>query len=96
MERSRPDHGLAHPPDRIPGQEDWLAAGGDVYSHVGGIYYTSNGGKSWALDATTGDEMGACAHQPIGDGSQTQVWCVGFLLNGNFSSETYSTVVATP
>lgn len=72
------------------------AAGGDVYSHVGGIYYTSNGGKSWALDATTGDEMGACAHQPIGDGSQTQVWCVGFLLNGNFSSETYSTVVATP
>jgi photosystem II stability/assembly factor-like uncharacterized protein len=73
------------------------AAGGNVYSNVGGVYYTANGGKTWALDATTGDEMGACSHQPIGDGSQTQVWCVGFLFNGsNFNSETYSTVVATP
>jgi hypothetical protein len=37
--------------------------------------------------------MGACAHQPLGNG-QTQVWCVGFLFNGaNFVSETYSTVI---
>ena len=73
------------------------AAGGNVYSNVGGIYYTSNGGKKWTLDATTGDEMGACAHQPVGDGSQTQVWCIGFLFTGsNFNSETFSTVVNTP
>lgn len=73
------------------------AAGGNVYSNVGGIYFTKNGGKTWSLDETTGDEMGACAHQPIGDGSQTQVWCIGFLLNGgNFSSETYTTTVPTP
>ncbi|MEI9929986.1 MAG: hypothetical protein WDM89_05355 [Rhizomicrobium sp.] len=72
------------------------AAGGNVYSNVGGIYFTKNGGKTWNLDVTTGDEMGACSHQPIGDGSQTQVWCVGFLLKGNFSSETYTTTVPTP
>lgn len=69
------------------------AAGGNVYSNAGGIYFSQDGGKTWALDADTGDEMGACAHQPLGNG-QTQVWCVGFLFNGsNFSSETFSTVV---
>jgi photosystem II stability/assembly factor-like uncharacterized protein len=71
------------------------AAGGNVYSNVGGIYFSQNGGKTWTLDADTGDEMGACAHQPLGNG-QTQVWCVGFLFNGsNFNSDTFSTVLAT-
>ena len=71
------------------------AAGGNVYSNVGGIYFSSNGGKKWTLDVDTGDEMGACADQTLGAG-QTQVWCVGFLFNGsNFNSETYSTVVNT-
>lgn len=70
------------------------AVGGNLYSSVGGMYFSQDGGKSWTLDADTGDEMGACAHQPLGSG-QTQVWCVGFLFNGsNFSSETFSTVVA--
>jgi photosystem II stability/assembly factor-like uncharacterized protein len=73
------------------------AAGGNVYSNAGGMYFTTDGGKTWALDADTGDEMGACAHLPIGDGSQTQVWCIGFLFNGsNFASDVYSTTVATP
>jgi hypothetical protein len=73
------------------------AAGGNVYSSVGGIYYSKNGGKTWTLDVTTGDEMGACAHQPLAGGDQTQVWCVGFLFNGsNFDSETYTTTVTTP
>lgn len=72
------------------------AAGGNVYSNAGGIYFSSNGGKKWVLDVDTGDEMGACAHQPL-DAAQTQVWCVGFLFNGsNYNSETYSTVVETP
>lgn len=70
------------------------AAGGNVYSNVGGMYFSQDGGKTWTLDADTGDEMGACSHLPLGDG-QTQVWCVGFLFNGsNFVSETYSTVVS--
>jgi photosystem II stability/assembly factor-like uncharacterized protein len=72
------------------------AAGGNVYSNAGGIYYSKDGGKKWVLDADTGDEMGACADQPLGNG-QTRVWCVGFLFNGsNFNSETYSTVVNRP
>jgi photosystem II stability/assembly factor-like uncharacterized protein len=72
------------------------AAGGNVYSNVGGIYFSSDGGKTWVLDVDTGDEMGACAHQPL-DNGQTQVWCIGFLFNGsNFNSETYSTVVPAP
>jgi photosystem II stability/assembly factor-like uncharacterized protein len=69
------------------------AAGGNVYSNAGGLYFSQDGGKTWVLDADTGDEMGACAHQPLGN-DQMQVWCVGFLFNGsNFNSETYSTVV---
>ena len=72
------------------------AGGGNVYSNVGGLYYSSDGGKKWVLDADTGDEMDACASEPIG-GSQTQVWCIGYFFNGsNFNSDVYSTVVATP
>jgi photosystem II stability/assembly factor-like uncharacterized protein len=72
------------------------AAGGNIYSDVGGIYFSSDGGRKWSLDTNTGDEVGACAHQNLGNG-QTQVWCIGEAYNGNsFSSNVYSTVVATP
>jgi photosystem II stability/assembly factor-like uncharacterized protein len=71
------------------------AAGGNVYSGVGGIYFSSDGGNTWALDISTGDEVGACADQDLGNG-QTQVWCIGDAYNGNFSSNVYSTMVATP
>jgi photosystem II stability/assembly factor-like uncharacterized protein len=73
------------------------AAGGNVYSNVGGLSYSADGGKTWALDVTTGDEMGSCADQALSGGTQTQVWCLGFNYNGsNFSTDVYSTVVATP
>ena len=73
------------------------AAGGNIYSGVGGIYYSADGGKTWALDTNTGDEVGSCADEVIGDGSQTQIWCIGDAYNGSsFSSNVYSTVVATP
>jgi photosystem II stability/assembly factor-like uncharacterized protein len=72
------------------------AAGGNIYSGVGGIYYSGDGGKTWALDVDTGDEMGACAYQSIGKG-QTQIWCIGDAYNGgSFASDVYTTVVATP
>jgi photosystem II stability/assembly factor-like uncharacterized protein len=72
------------------------AAGGNIYSGVGGIYFSSDGGNTWALDVTTGDEVGACAAQSIG-GGQTQVWCIGDTSNdGSFSSNVYSTLVTTP
>lgn len=77
-------------------QVGW-ATGGNVYSDVGGIYYTANGGRTWALDANTGDEMGSCAAQPVKGGAQTQVWCLGFNFNGSvFSTDVYSAVVTTP
>lgn len=72
------------------------AAGGDIYSGVGGIYFSSDGGKTWVEDISTGDEVGSCAHQNLDDG-QTQVWCIGDAYNGSaFSSNVYSTVIATP
>jgi len=72
------------------------AAGGDIYSNVGGIYFSSDGGKTWNEDIDTGDEVGACDHWNLGTG-QTQVWCIGMAYNGHeFISNVYSTVVATP
>ena len=72
------------------------AAGGNIYSGVGGIYYSSDGGNTWTLDVTTGDEVGACAAQSTG-GGQTQVWCIGDAYNGSsFSSNVYSTTITTP
>ena len=71
------------------------AAGGDIYSNVGGIYYSADGGKTWSLDVNSGDEVGACAHENLGNG-QTQVWCIADAYNGNFVSNVYSTVVSTP
>jgi photosystem II stability/assembly factor-like uncharacterized protein len=71
------------------------ATGGNIYSGVGGIYFSSDGGKTWALDADTGDEVGSCAAQPVGN--QTQVWCIADAYNGtSFSSNVYSTTVTTP
>jgi len=72
------------------------AAGGNIYSAVGGIYYSADGGKTWSEDISTGDEVDACAYQNLGT-DQTQVWCIGEAeANGSFSSNVYSTVVATP
>jgi hypothetical protein len=62
-----------------------------------GIYYSADGGKKWVLDVSTGAEMDACSSQPVNNGAQTQVWCIGYVQNGgNFSSLVYSTRVTTP
>jgi photosystem II stability/assembly factor-like uncharacterized protein len=72
------------------------ATGGDIYSDVGGIYFSSDGGKTWNEDIETGDEVDACDHWDLGSG-QTQVWCIGMAYNGHaFSSNVYSTVVSVP
>jgi photosystem II stability/assembly factor-like uncharacterized protein len=73
------------------------ATGGNVYSGVGGISFTTDGGKTWSLDLDTGDEVGACAHHTVGAGNRTRVWCAGFTFNGSqFVSTIYRTRVATP
>jgi len=49
---------------------------------VGGIYYSSDGGQTWAVDVTTNAEMGACdSHH---DSGHYQIWCAGInaSLNG--------------
>jgi photosystem II stability/assembly factor-like uncharacterized protein len=49
------------------------AAGGNIYSGAGGLYFSNDGGKTWTLDLDSeGREMDACAH--VG----SQVWCAGY------------------
>jgi hypothetical protein len=68
------------------------AAGGNVYSGVGGMYLTRDGGQTWQLDANTGAEMGSCTHLDLG--TRTRVWCVG--TTSAFSGVVYTAVVPTP
>lgn len=58
------------------------AAGGNLYTNVGGIYFSSDGGQTWSVDVTTNSEMDACDKQPTGTGYH--VWCAGYdgSLNG--------------
>ena len=49
------------------------AAGGNIYSNGGGIYYSGDGGATWTLDLdSAGNEMDACAS--VG----STVWCAGY------------------
>jgi photosystem II stability/assembly factor-like uncharacterized protein len=65
------------------------AAGGNVYSQVGGMYFSANAGKTWSLDANTGAEMAACARKRVG--TTFQVWCAGFNnLNNSFNGVVYT------
>jgi photosystem II stability/assembly factor-like uncharacterized protein len=58
------------------------AAGGNLYTGVGGIYYSGGGGQTWSVDGTTNAEMDACAQQPANAGYH--IWCAGYdgSLNG--------------
>ena len=72
------------------------ATGGNVYSGVGGMYVTTDGGQTWTQDDNTGTEVGSCADHSIVK-KRTKVWCVGFTFNGsNFVSTVYMTKVKTP
>ncbi|MGD0164662.1 MAG: hypothetical protein ABSB39_19500 [Candidatus Sulfotelmatobacter sp.] len=62
------------------------AAGGNVYSGVGGIYFSSNGGQTWSVDVTTNAEMDACDKQPINSGFR--VWCAGY--DSSFNGVVYA------
>jgi photosystem II stability/assembly factor-like uncharacterized protein len=65
------------------------ATGGNVYTNVGGIYFSSDGGESWSLDVNTGNEMDACAGGRAG--TSGQIWCAGYNFNGSsFNSVIYT------
>jgi len=66
------------------------AGGGNVYTDVGGMYFSTDGGNTWSVDVTTNSEMGSCADHTIAGGHH-QIWCAGFNYNGNFNSVIYST-----
>lgn len=73
------------------------AAGGDIYSGVGGISFTADGGKTWSLDLGTTNEVGACSARADSGDPHTRVWCLGSSFDGSqFVTTVYRTTVATP
>lgn len=69
----------------LTSQVGW-AAGGNVYTAVGGMYFSSDGGQTWSLDISTGAEMDACDSRH--SGLNYQVWCAGY--NGSFNGVVYT------
>jgi photosystem II stability/assembly factor-like uncharacterized protein len=62
------------------------AAGGNVYSNAGGMYFSTDGGQTWSLDVDTGAEMDACDSRR--KGRNFQVWCAGY--NGSLQGVVYT------
>lgn len=69
------------------------AAGGNIYTGVGGMYFSKNGGQTWSLDATTNAEMKGCAYIKTGS-NQVQVWCAG--TNSSFNGVVYTVSLTQP
>jgi photosystem II stability/assembly factor-like uncharacterized protein len=70
-----------------------FAVGGNVYSGVGGIYSTMDGGQSWNLDLDTGAEMKSI--KAIRSSKNTvDVWTAGF--GQGFAGEIFKTQVVLP
>ena len=65
------------------------AAGGNIYTGVGGIYFSNDGGNTWSLDVNTGSEMDACDSKPVKPGHQ--IWCAGY--DASFNGHIYTTTV---
>jgi len=65
------------------------AAGGNIYSGVGGIYFSNDGGNTWSLDVNTGSEMDACDSKPAKPGHQ--IWCAGY--DASFNGHIWTTHV---
>lgn len=61
------------------------AAGGNVYTGVGGMYFTNDGGQTWTLDASTSAEMASC--DDLRQAGRTRIWCVG--TTSSFSGVVY-------
>ena len=57
------------------------AAGGNLYTAVGGIYFSRDGGQTWSLDVNTSAEMDACDSRT--SGTHFQVWCAGYNSSSN-------------
>lgn len=53
-----------------------IAAGGNYFSAVGGIYSSTDLGASWSLDMNLGQEVKACRTLALPTIGSTRVWCV--------------------
>lgn len=65
------------------------AAGGNIYSGGGGLYFSADGGQTWSLDLNSGGvELDACDHSGPGPGHPSlQVWCAGY--DSSFAGKVY-------
>jgi hypothetical protein len=59
-----------------------VAAGGNFYSNVGGIYSSADGGLTWTLDLDLGQEVKACRALPLPSLSVTRIYCVSSSATG--------------
>ena len=66
-----------------------FATGGNIYSGVGAIYSTIDGGDSWRLDVSTGSEMKGIDYQLVGD--SIDLWCCGSNSSADFTGRIYKT-----
>jgi photosystem II stability/assembly factor-like uncharacterized protein len=66
------------------------AAGGNIYSGVGGLYFSGDGGQTWSLDLDSGGvELDACDHWGASPGHPSlQVWCAGY--DSSFAGKVYT------
>jgi subtilisin family serine protease/photosystem II stability/assembly factor-like uncharacterized protein len=63
------------------------AAGGNIYSGGGGLYFSKDGGRTWSLDLDSGAEMDACDDWRTGP-RNVKVWCAGY--DGSFTGKVYT------
>jgi hypothetical protein len=65
------------------------AAGGNIYSGVGGLYFSTDSGQTWTLDLDAGVEFDACDHwRPGPSHVSLQVWCAGY--DSSFVGKVYT------
>jgi len=65
------------------------AAGGNIYSGGGGLYFSSDGGQTWTLNLDAGAELDACDHlSPSAGHPSLQVWCAGY--DSSFVGKVYT------
>jgi photosystem II stability/assembly factor-like uncharacterized protein len=70
------------------------AAGGNIYSGGGGLYFSGDGGQTWTLDLDVGVELDACDHWAPGPShTSLQVWCAGY--DSSFAGKVYTLKLST-
>jgi hypothetical protein len=59
-----------------------VAAGGNFFSGVGGVFSSIDGGKNWTQDVDLGEEVKACRSLPLPAQEVTRVFCVSAGASG--------------